>query len=265
VSLTISQQKYELFLTLLKGRSGTGYICKKLKIPELKKALKWVWKILKWVLILFFSSSLLMVILYRFLNPPVTPLMVIRCAGQYFSGKEVRLKKDWVAIEKISPDLQISVVASEDNRFLDHHGFDFKAIDEAQAYNEKQRGKRLHGASTISQQTAKNVFLWPQRSWIRKGLEVYFTELIELIWSKKRIMEVYLNVIEMGDGIYGAEQASQVYFKKPAKNLSRAEAAMLAAILPNPLRFSPFHPSAYVSDRQQWILWNMSNIGSLHY
>jgi len=191
--------------------------------------------------------------------------MIIRCTGQVFSGKVLKLKKDWVSLDDISPDLQLAVVASEDNLFLEHHGFDYKAIEEAKDYNERKAGKRMHGASTISQQTAKNVFLWPQRSWIRKGLEVYFTELIERIWGKKRIMEVYLNVIEMGDGIYGAEQASRIYYKKPARNLSRAEAAMLAAILPNPLRFNPFHPSPYVSDRQQWILWNMNNIGNLHY
>ena len=231
----------------------------------MKKILRLIWKIVKWGLIIFFSSSVFMVILYRFLNPPITPLIIIRCANQVFSGKEVKLKKDWVAIEEISPDLQLAVVASEDNRFFEHHGFDLKAIEEAKSYNERKQGKRVHGASTISQQTAKNVFLWPQRSWVRKGLEVYFTGLIELFWSKKRIMEVYLNVIEMGDGIYGAETASRLYYRKPAENLSRAEAAMLAAILPNPLRFSPFHPSAYVLDRQQWIMWNMNNIGKLEY
>lgn len=231
----------------------------------MKKNFLWIWKIVKWGLIIFFSSSILMVLLYRFLNPPVTPLMVIRWADNKFSGKNAKLQKDWVSLDNISPEMQLAVVASEDNRFLEHHGFDFKAIDEAKAYNERKAGKRLHGASTISQQTAKNVFLWPQRSWIRKGLEVYFTGLIEFFWSKKRIMEVYLNVIEMGDGIYGAEKASQIYYNKPAMKLSRTEAAMLAAILPNPLRFSPNHPSDYVSDRQQWILWNMGNIGRVAY
>jgi monofunctional glycosyltransferase len=231
----------------------------------MKKFFRFIWKILKWGLIIFFATSVFMVILYRFIPPPFTPLMVIRCTGQWLSGKEVRLQKDWVSIEEISPDLQLAVVASEDNRFLEHHGFDLRAIKEAKAYNERKQGKRMHGASTISQQTAKNVFLWPQRSWIRKGLEVYFTGLIELFWSKKRIMEVYLNVIEMGYGIYGAEKASQEYYKKPAAHLSRGEAAMLAAILPNPLKFSPFHPSSYIFDRQQWILWNMNNIEKLQY
>lgn len=222
----------------------------------------------RWMLygvLVFFISSVLFVLLYAIVNPPVTPLMVIRSFQQMFNGEKVVLKKDWVPIREISPSLQLAVVASEDNRFLEHHGFDFEAIEKAKDFNEKKKGKKMRGASTISQQTAKNVFLWPQRSWIRKGLEAYFTLLIELVWSKKRIMEVYLNVIETGKGIYGAEKASQIYFYKPASKLTASEAALLAAILPNPLKWSPAKPTRYLLTRQQWILWNMGNIGKLEY
>lgn len=189
----------------------------------------------------------------------------MRLSEQAMKGEKVKLKKDWVSLDDISPNLQLAVVASEDNRFLAHHGFDFDAIQKAKGYNERKKGKRIRGASTISQQTAKNVFLWPQRSWVRKGLEVYFTLLIELAWPKKRIMEVYLNVIEMGDGIYGAEKASLKYFGIHASKLTRAQAAMLAAILPNPRKFNPSLPSTYLLIRQQWVLWNMGNIGRLEY
>lgn len=229
--------------------------------PIRKKILKW----LKYAVLLFFGSTLFFVLLYRFVNPPVTPLMVSRVIGQIIHGEKVKMSKQWVSLDKISPDLQLAVVASEDNLFLEHHGFDFNAIDKAQAYNERKKGKKVHGASTISQQTAKNVFLWSGRSWVRKGFEVYFTVMIEFVWPKKRIMEVYLNVIEMGDGIYGAEMASESYFNKPAAKLTRSEAALIAAILPNPRKWSPAHPTGYLQSRQDWILWNMGNIGSLKY
>ena len=227
----------------------------------LKSAFRWI----LYGVLVFFISSVLFVLLYAIVNPPVTPLMVIRSIQQIFGGEKVVLMKDWVPIGEISPSLQLAVVASEDNRFLEHHGFDFQAIEKAKDFNEKKKGKKIRGASTISQQTAKNVFLWPQRSWIRKGLEAYFTVLIELVWSKKRIMEVYLNVIETGKGIYGAEKASQIYFHKPASRLTASEAALLAAILPNPLKWSPAEPTRYLLSRQQWILWNMGNIGKLEY
>lgn len=226
---------------------------------------KRLFKILLWLLIAFFGSSLFFVLLYKFVPPPITPLMIVRWMEKPVKGQTHTLDKDWVPLKKISPNLQSAVVASEDNRFLEHFGFDMDAIQDAKTYNEKQKGKRLHGASTISQQTAKNVFLWPQRSWIRKGLEVYFTFLIELTWSKRRIMEVYLNVIEMGKGIYGAEAASQSYYHKPASKLTRGEAALIAAILPDPRRRSPVNPSPYLVERQQWILWNMNNIGKIEY
>lgn len=231
----------------------------------MRKFRTWFFRILLYLVIAFFGSSIFFVLLYKFVPPPVTPLMVVRWLEKPAAGQTHTLYKDWVPLRDISPNLQLAVVASEDNRFLEHYGFDLDAIEDAKAYNEKQKGKRLHGASTISQQTAKNVFLWPQRSWIRKGLEVYFTFLIELVWSKRRIMEVYLNVIEMGKGIYGAEAASQVYFRKPAAKLTRGEAALIAAILPDPRRRNPAKPTPYLLERQQWILWNMNNIGKIEY
>jgi monofunctional glycosyltransferase len=231
----------------------------------MKKGGRLLWRIILWVAIAFFGSSILAVVVYNFVNPPVTPLMVIRWLDPSSDSQPYRLKKTWVPLDKISPNLQLAVVASEDNKFTEHWGFDFEAIEKAQKFNERKQGRKIRGASTISQQTAKNVFLWPQRSWVRKGLEAYFTGLIELIWSKKRIMEVYLNVIEMGKGIYGAEAASQAYFGKPASRLTRPEAAILAAILPDPDKWNPARPTAYLINRQQWILWNMGNIGRVEY
>jgi len=189
--------------------------------------------------------------------------MVIRNIEQSRDHKNVVCKHDWVSIDKISKNLQLAVVSSEDQNFLSHHGFDFEAIEKAMENNNK--GKRIRGASTISQQTAKNVFLWPQRSWLRKGLEVYFTFLIELIWSKERIMEVYLNSIEMGNGIYGAEAASQYWFKKSAVQLSREEAAAIAAVLPNPRVYKANPASRYIQSRIQWIVQQMSYFGPLDY
>ena len=231
----------------------------------MKKLRKSIFRFLKYFLFLFFGSSIFFVLLYRFVNPPVTPLMLIRIVQQTFGNDPVRLTKDWQPLGKISPQLQLAVVASEDNRFLEHSGFDLEAIKKAEVYNDKKKGKKVRGASTISQQTAKNVFLWPDRTWVRKGLEVYFTFLIETIWGKKRIMEVYLNVIEMGNGIYGAEAASRNYFNKSAESLTREQSALIAAILPNPRKWDPAHPSSYLLSREQWILWNMGNIGKVEY
>ena len=211
-----------------------------------------MWKTSIWFLIVSVAS----VILFRWIPIPVTPLMLIRCCEQAYDNKrDVRLKKDWVSLNQTPNSMQLAVVCSEDQNFLEHHGFDFEAIDEAVDFNKTHKRKR--GASTISQQTAKNVFLWPGRSWIRKGFEVYFTFLIETVWSKERIMEVYLNVIETGDGIYGVEASAQNYFKKPASKLNGAQAALIAAVLPNPLKFSVTKPSGYISERQSWILNQM--------
>lgn len=184
--------------------------------------------------------------------------MVIRLKDQAIKGQELKLYKDWESLKHISPHLVQAVVASEDNNFEKHYGVDFEAIKKARKHNKK--GKVMRGASTISQQTAKNVFLWPKRSWLRKGMEVYFTGLIEIFWGKKRIMEVYLNVIEMGDGVYGAEAAAQTYFRKPASDMNRSEAALIAATLPNPRIYSAKNPSSFIRKKQQRILRTMNRI-----
>jgi len=198
-------------------------------------------------------ASIILVIIYRFVTVPLTPLMVIK----YFELEEGRIEKEWKPLEEISVNLPLAVITSEDQKFDEHFGFDVQAIEKAAKYNERHKGKKVKGASTISQQTAKNVFLWPHRSWLRKGLEVYFTLLIEVFWSKERIMEVYLNVIEMGPGIYGAEAAAKYYFKKPAAKLTRNESALIAAILPNPIRWSASKPTPYIVRKKNWIVRRM--------
>ena len=222
------------------------------------KLLKTIQKWLQRLVIFFFASTILAVVAYRWLPVYVTPLMVIRCAQQVGRGETLQLHHHWVPLDSMSKYMPVAVMASEDQRFLEHHGFDFDAID--QALKERQSGKRQRGGSTISQQTAKNVFLWPKASWVRKGLEVYFTGLIEIVWGKHRIMEVYLNSIEMGDGIYGAEAVAQLHFGHPASELTRSNCALIAATLPNPLRFSSKEPSAYMLKRQTWIMRQMKHI-----
>lgn len=203
-----------------------------------------IFKIIKRLVLLFLISTILSVLLLRFIPIPFTPLVFTRMYEQYHHNKEIVFKKDWVPINEISKQLQRAVISSEDQNFVDHYGFDFDAIGKAYEYNKNKKGsKPAIGASTISQQTAKNVFLWQGRTYIRKALEAYFTVLIEMIWSKERILEVYLNVIEMGDGIYGAEAASQLYFNVPAKQLTRQQAAAIAAILPNPRRWNAAKPN----------------------
>lgn len=187
--------------------------------------------------------------------PPLTPLMVFRVFDQTFGDYKYRFKRDYVSLEEISPNLQKAVIASEDQKFTEHHGFDFGAMEKA--FKNNLKNKRIKGGSTISQQVAKNVFLWQGRSYLRKGLEAYFTLLIEVFWSKERILEMYLNVIEMGNGIYGAEAASQYYFETPAKSLSKKDAALIAAILPNPRKWNPTKPSSYLKKRQCWIVKNI--------
>lgn len=219
-------------------------------------------KILRWSIGLFFASSLLAVIVYKWVPVPVTPLMLIRCCQQMSKGEKIRLKFHWVKLdEEITPELSLAVVASEDQKFLSHNGFDLDAI--SLAWEERAEGKRKRGASTISQQTAKNVFLWPGGGWFRKGLEAYFTILIELIWDKHRIMEVYLNVIEMGDGIYGADALAWQHFGRSADRLTRANCALIAATLPNPLKYSSKNPSKYMLRRQTQIMQQMKNLGSI--
>lgn len=208
--------------------------------------MRFFWKLIIW----FNIISLFFVVLYKFVPVPYTPLMVIRYFENKSAGKDIETKHHWVPLENISKNLQKAVIASEDGRFFDHYGLDFSAMQKAAVGNFK--GKKLKGGSTITQQTAKNVFLWQGRSYLRKALEAYYTVLIELIWGKERILEVYLNSIEMGDGIYGAEAATEHWYKKDCKSLTRMQAAGIAAILPNPRRFSP-NGSAYISRKQSRI------------
>ena len=219
-------------------------------------------RILLCLVALFFGSTLLAVVALTWVPVYYTPLMFTRLIDQKSEGKELKLSHSWVPLNEISENLSLAVIASEDQRFMEHSGFDFeqinKAIDEANA------GKRQRGASTISQQTAKNVFLWQGHSWIRKGLEAYFTLLIEWVWGKERIIEVYLNSIEMGDGIYGAQAVAEEHFSKNAAKLTRAESALIAATLPSPLKRNSARPSSYMLKRRQQILRQMRLIHNPH-
>jgi monofunctional biosynthetic peptidoglycan transglycosylase len=200
----------------------------------------------------FGVASVTLVVVFRFVPVPLTPLMLIRSGTSVFSDDLIGIQKDWVPLKEMAPSIQTAVLMAEDFRFFEHRGFDFEAIQKAMQYNQTHSKKK--GASTISQQTAKNVFLWPSRTWVRKGFEAYFTVLIEAIWPKERIMEVYLNVIELGPGVYGVEAASQKYFKRKAKNLNSAQANLIAAVLPNPNKFRIDRPSKYVLARQRRIM-----------
>ena len=208
------------------------------------------------MVVAFFGSTILAVVTLRFIPVYFTPLMFIRVGQQITSGESIKLKHHWVSIDEMAKDMPLAVMSSEDQRFLMHHGFDFDAIQ--QAAKENREGKRKRGASTISQQTAKNVFLWPGRTWLRKGLETYFTFLIEALWSKQRIMEVYLNSIEMGNGIYGAEAVAQEHFGCKASQLTRKQCALIAATLPNPRKFNSAAPSPYMKKRQRRIVKEMN-------
>ena len=223
----------------------------------MKRIIRFIKKTLIWIVVAFFASTILSVVVLRWVPVWFTPLMFIRLGQQVSEGSELTLHHHWVSYEEISPSMSLAVMGSEDARFLDHHGFDYKAIEHAAIRNLKHPEKNKLGASTISQQTAKNVFLWPGRSWVRKGFEVYFTVLIELFWSKQRIMEVYLNSIEMGEGIYGVDAVAEWHFHKAASQLSRAECALIAATLPNPRKYNSARPSAYVLKRQKRILHEM--------
>lgn len=214
-------------------------------------------------MIWFFGVSIALVVVFKFVPIPFTPLMVIRAIENKIDGNDMVCSHDWEPIDNISVNLQKAVIASEDARFLTHKGFDFDAIQKAMENNEK--GKKLKGGSTISQQTAKNVFLWQGRSYFRKGLEAYFTVLIEMIWGKERIMEVYLNSIEMGDGVYGAEAATQYWYRKECSNLTKIEAAGIAAILPNPRKFKASNSSAFINARKARIVKRMRQVGTLKY
>lgn len=218
----------------------------------MKKILKFIGKLILY----FFGISIGLVILFKFVPVPFTPLMFIRTIEQIASNDKVVWKRDWISIDEMGTSIQKAVIASEDGKFTTHNGFDVKAIEKA--YKNNQKGRKVKGGSTISQQTAKNVFLWPGRSYLRKGLEAYFTVLIEIVWGKERIMEVYLNSIEMGNGIYGIEAASQHWFNKSAKNLTKAEAAAIAAILPNPRVYKAKNSSRYIERRKNAIKRQMN-------
>ena len=230
----------------------------------MKKIRAFIKKVILWIVVAFFASTIFSVVVLRWVPVWFTPLMFIRVAQQVGAGQPMTLHHHWVPLEDISPSLSTAVMASEDAHFLEHNGFDYKAIEHAAMRNMKHPEKRKLGASTISQQTAKNVFLWPGRSWVRKGFEVYFTVLIELIWSKERIMEVYLNSVEMGDGIYGADAVAEWHFGTTADKLTKAQCALIAATLPNPRRFNSARPSAYMLKRQNRILHEMKFVKPLN-
>jgi monofunctional biosynthetic peptidoglycan transglycosylase len=212
-----------------------------------------------WLLFLWFNIiSFAVVLLFKFVPVPFTPLMGIRALEHNSAGKDMICSHEWVPIDEISLNLQKAVIASEDGRFLEHSGFDFEAMQKA--FKNNSKGKKLKGGSTISQQTAKNVFLWQGRSYVRKGLEAYYTVLIELVWGKKRIMEVYLNSIEMGDGVYGAEAAAKHWYRKDASSLTRYEAAGIAAILPSPRRYKASNSSSYINRRKAKISREISYV-----
>jgi monofunctional glycosyltransferase len=228
---------------------------KKIKKPAKKKKKSWFKRILRVLLIalLFcFLFSILYTLFCKWVNPPITITQV----KSFITG--YGLKRDYVSMGEINPDMKLAVIASEDQLFPDHNGFDFKSIQKAMKHN--QKSKSMRGASTISQQVAKNVFLWQHGGFFRKGLEVYFTFLIEAMWSKKRILEVYLNVAETGDGVFGVEAAAKKYFNKRARNLTRMESAMIAATLPNPRTHTIKPMSKFVAVRYPWILEQMKHL-----
>ena len=220
-------------------------------------------RILFRIFLWFIGISLFLVVLFKYVPVPFTPLMVIRVIENKWAGKEIFFSHDWEPLENISVNLQKAVIASEDGTFLIHNGFDFLAMQKA--YKSNERGRRIKGGSTISQQTAKNVFLWQGRSYLRKGLEAYFTVLIELIWGKERIMEVYLNSIEMGNGVYGAQAAAEHWYRKDAANLTPLQAAGIAAILPNPRKYSATSSSSYINRRKTKIMRVMRTVGKIEY
>lgn len=212
---------------------------------------RWSGALVCWTLVV----SVLWVLLLRFADPPVTWLMVEQAREQ--DG----IQRKWVSLDEMARHLPLAVIASEDQRFFHHNGFEWERIRRAMDHNTKKKGRRVRGASTITQQMVKNVFLWPGRTWVRKGVETWFTMLVEALWSKERILEVYLNVAEMGPGVFGAEAASQYCFGRPAAKLSAAQAALITATLPAPRRYGCTRPSGYIAGRQQWVQRQMRNIG----
>jgi len=234
---------------------------RKSKLKEIiKKILKLILKIFLGIILL----SVFSVILLKWINPVTSSIMIQRKINALVTFKERQMiAYEWFNYDDISKQMPLSVIAAEDQNFPFHFGFDFEQI--GKALEQHDRGRRLRGASTITQQVAKNLFLWEGRSFIRKGLEAYFTLLIELLWSKERILEIYLNITEMGDMIFGVGAASQIYFRKTPDKLTSSQAALLAAVIPNPIRFSVKRPSGYILRRQSWILEQMSSLGGTDY
>ena len=219
--------------------------------------MKFLKKLIRGIVVAFLASTILSVVALRFIPVWFTPLMFIRCFEQMKDGRELRMTHHWVSLSEMPESMPVAVIASEDANFYSHHGFDFKAIESAAKRNREHPEKHTLGASTITQQTAKNVFLWPDRSWVRKGFEAYFTALIELAWPKERIMEVYLNSIETGDGIYGIEAISRENWGLRASQITKEQCALIAATLPNPRKYSSKNPSKYMKKRQKRILHEM--------
>ncbi|ROI00163.1 monofunctional biosynthetic peptidoglycan transglycosylase [Chryseobacterium daecheongense] len=211
-----------------------------------------MWKKIKQILLIVLILNVVFIIWGRFFNPPIT---ITQIGGLFKYGK---LHRDYISYDEMGDNVKKAVIASEDQKFFSHDGFDYTAIEKAMKYNEK--GKKIRGGSTISQQTAKNIFLWQGRSWFRKGLEAVYTFIIEKVWSKDIILERYLNSIEMGQGVFGVEAAAQYYFGKSSKDLSRSEAAWIAAVLPNPKKYDPKNPSAYLNKKHNWIMRQMRNV-----
>jgi monofunctional glycosyltransferase len=214
-------------------------------------------------LLWFAAASVVLVLIFRWVPPPFTALMVERKIESWFDGQPIDLQRDWEPWEKISDDLKVAVIAGEDQKFAEHWGFDIDAIRAALAHNEL--GGSIRGASTLSQQVSKNLFLWSGRSYLRKGLEAWFTGLIEVLWSKQRILEVYVNSVEWDDGVFGAQAAAQHHFHINASQLSMQQASYLAAVLPNPREWSASHPTSYVSRRAGWIRQQMRQLGGDEY
>ena len=245
-------------------------MAKKKSKPVKKKSkksgiLRKIFRIIKISIIVFIIASVVSTILFRFVNPPITLTMIFRYFESRPDGSVAKIDKQWVPIDSISQNMIQAIVTSEDQNFLNHWGFDFGAIQKVYEMNQSKKKHGLRGGSTITQQTAKNVFLNQSRTWVRKGFEVYFTSLIQVFWSKKRTMEVYLNIIEFGDGIYGIEAASQYYFHKSAKKLTKHDAAAIAAIVPNPRNWSPVKPSPIVAHKIQWIYNNMDKVEKVQF
>ncbi|WP_143883900.1 monofunctional biosynthetic peptidoglycan transglycosylase [Chryseobacterium binzhouense] len=211
-----------------------------------------MWKKIKQFIFIILLLNVVFIVWGRFFNPPIT---ITQIGGIIKYGK---LQRDYISYDEMGNNVKKAVIASEDQKFFMHNGFDYTAIEKAMKYNEK--GKKIRGGSTISQQTAKNVFLWQGRSWIRKGLEAIYTFIIEKVWSKDIILERYLNSIEMGQGVFGVEAAAQYYFGKSSKDLNTSEAAWIAAVLPNPKKYDPKNPSAYLRKKHSWIMRQMKNV-----